>query len=386
MKSLAWTSMLCGALGAFGLSACSNDSTAGRGIWDETETGLAVVIQGEAGMPIPSARVRLVSATAVVQDSAISDSTGTAYFEKRPDYGGHVEVSSDAGVARSAFASGDSSLVNTVRAPARLSGSLNAQNGELPSEVYLYGTSYKAPVASDGSFRFEGIPAGDYAILSAEETSYLYWNESRLVSDEETVVFLNAPSKDSVLIDDFEDNRGTNLFYALTGSGWWFTYGDSTSVISPSFPEHGLTREDAYAGNKSLHETFTMDSTAKNPYALVGFNIGTPPSEDSLHGYDLSKVDSVTFYVKGSGHVFMQFAGMDADLESLIWEMEFDIPSAEEWTQVAAVPGDDATWASIATNIKTINFLVTESADIWLDQVVFYGTSASDVFRVELKK
>ena len=164
--------MLCGALGAFGLSACSNDSTAGRGIWDETENGLAVVIQGEAGMPIPSARVRLVSATAVVQDSAISDSTGTAYFEKRPDYGGHVEVSSDAGVARSAFASGDSSLVNTVRAPARLSGSLNAQNGELPSEVYLYGTSYKAPVASDGSFRFEGIPAGDYAILSAEETSY----------------------------------------------------------------------------------------------------------------------------------------------------------------------------------------------------------------------
>lgn len=378
--------MLCGALGAFALSACSNDSTAGRGIWDETENGLAVVIQGEAGIPIPSARVRLVSATAVVQDSAISDSTGTAYFEKRPDYGGHVEVSSDAGVARSAFASGDSSLVNTVRAPARLSGSLNAQNGELPSEVYLYGTSYKAPVASDGSFRFEGIPAGDYAILSAEETSYLYWNESRLVSDEETVVFLNAPSKDSVLIDDFEDNRGTNLFYALTGSGWWFTYGDSTSVISPSFPEHGLTREDAYAGNKSLHETFTMDSTAKNPYALVGFNIGTPPSEDSLHGYDLSKVDSVTFYVKGSGHVFMQFAGMDADLESLIWEMEFDIPSAEEWTQVAAVLGDDATWASIATNIKTINFLVTESADIWLDQVVFYGTSASDVFRVELKK
>ena len=63
--------MLCGALGAFGLSACSNDSTAGRGIWDETENGLAVVIQGEAEMPIPSARVRLVSATAVVQDLSL---------------------------------------------------------------------------------------------------------------------------------------------------------------------------------------------------------------------------------------------------------------------------------------------------------------------------
>lgn len=386
MKGFAWTSMLFGALGAFGLSACSNDSTAGRGIWDETENGLAVLIQGEAGTPIPSARVRLVSATAVVQDSAVSDSTGTAYFEKRPDYGGHIEVSSDAGVARSAFVSGDSSLSDTVHAPAKLSGSLNAQSGELPSEVYLYGTSYKASVDADGSFSFEGIPAGDYAILSAEETSYLYWNESQLVSDKETVVSLDAPSKDSVLIDDFEDSRGTNLFYALTGGGWWFTYGDSTSVISPTLPERGLTREDAYAGNKSLHETFTIDSTAKNPYALVGFNIGTPPSEDSLHGYDLSKVDSVTFYVKGSGHVFMQFAGFDVDLNSLNWEFEFDIPSAEEWTQVAAVPGDDATWASIAANMKTINFLVTESADIWLDQVVFHGTSASDVFRVELEK
>jgi hypothetical protein len=29
---------------------------------------------------------------------------------------------------------------------------------------------------------------------------------------------------------------------------------------------------------------------------------------------------------------------------------------------------------------------VTESADIWLDQVVFHGASASDVFRVELEK
>ncbi|MBP5246554.1 MAG: hypothetical protein J6Z31_01685 [Fibrobacter sp.] len=386
MKRSAWTWMLLGTLGACVLSACSGDSTAGRGIWDETENGLAVTIRGQEGSPIASAKVRLVSATAVVQDSALSNSEGIARFEKRPDYAGHVEVSASEGVARSAFASGDSAVSEVLSAPARLSGSLNLTNGEIPSEFYLYGTSYKASIAADGSFSFENVPAGDYAILSAGETSYLYWNESKLVPNEETVVSLNVPSKDSVLIDDFEDGRGTNLFYALTGGGWWFTYGDSTSTISPRLPERGLSREDAYAGSQSLHETFVIDSTAKNPYALVGFNIGTAPSDDSLRGYDLSKLDSVTVYVKGFGHVFMQFAGLDDALNSVNWEFEFDIPSNEEWTRVSAVPGDDALWMQIAANMKTINFLVTESADIWLDQIVFHGVSASDVFRVELEK
>ncbi len=378
--------MLLGTLGAFGLSACSDDSHAGRGIWDETENGLAVTIRGPGGTLIPSARVRLVSATAVVQDTAVSNDQGVAFFEKRPDYDGHVEVSASEGVARSVLASGDSAVSEVLSAPATLLGKLNLENGELPSEFYLYGTSYKAEIAADGSFSFEGIPAGDYAILSAEENSYLYWNGSQLAAGEVTVVSLDAPAKDSVLIDDFEDSRGTNLFYALTGGGWWFTYGDSTSTISPKLPERGLSREDAYAGNKCLHETFVIDSSAINPYALVGFNIGTPPSEDSLHGYDLSKVDSVTFYVKGSGHVFMQFAGLDESLESLNWEFEFDIPSNEEWTRISAVPGEDFSWKSIASNMKTINFLVTKSADIWIDEIVFHGASASDIFRVELEK
>lgn len=386
MKCLAWTSMLLGTLGAFVLSACSGDSTAGRGIWDETENGLAVTIHGKAGDPVPSAKVRLVSSTAVVQDSAISDVNGIARFENRPAFGGHVEVSSSEGVARSLLTAGDSAVSEVLSAPATLSGMLNRVTGDIPSEVYLYGTSYRAQVASDGSFSFDSIPAGDYAILSAEENSYLFWSESQLVSDQVTVVSLDAPSKDSVLIDDFEDNRGTNLFYALTGGGWWFTYGDSTSTISPKLPERGLSREDAYAGSQSLHETFSFDSSAVNPYALVGFNIGTPPSEDSLRGYDLSKLDSVTFYVKGEGHVFMQFAGLDESFHSWNWEYEFDIPSAEKWTRISAVPGNDSSWLYIASRMKTINFLVTEAADIWIDQIVFHGVSASDIFHVELEK
>ncbi len=36
--------------------------------------------------------------------------------------------------------------------------------------------------------------------------------------------------------------------------------------------------------------------------------------------------------------------------------------------------------------MKTINFLVTEAADIWIDQIVFHGVSASDIFHVELEK
>ena len=90
--------------------------------------------------------------------------------------------------------------------------------------------------------------------------------------------------------------------------------------------------------------------------------------------------------MKGEGHVFMQFAGLDESFDSWNWEYEFDIPSAEEWTRISAVPGNDSSWLYIASRMKTINFLVTEAADIWIDQIVFHGVSASDIFHVELEK
>lgn len=379
MKFSTWTELVWGTFLTFCLLACSENSTAGRGIWDETENGLAVVIRGESGAPVSKAEVRLVRGTAEVYERALTDSSGTAYLN-RPEFSGHLEVSSENGVARTAFLAGDSLLSDTLHAPATLTGVLHSAENA-PGEFYLHGTSYRAKVYEDGKFRFEGIPSGEYAILAPAETSFVYWKNSRLRAGENVTVDLEIPSEDSVIVEDFESGRGTNLFHVLTGGGWWFTYWNSFKVLF-EHPQKGHV-ENAWNGTRSLHEQFFADSVGENPYALVGFNIGLPPAVDSVHAYDMANADSISFYVKGEGHVFLQLAGYNAEGKSLSCEFEFDIPSEKEWNRVSVVPQGDV-WDIIAGRMESINFLVKESADLWLDQIVFHGVSASELFSREL--
>ncbi len=382
MKRLDWLPLFLGMLGAFGFCGCAEDSTAGRGIWDETENALAVRIHNESGRPVIGAELRLVGGTDVVLAEAVTDSEGMARLN-RPESSGHVEVSSSEGVARSAFSPSDTALWETVRAAAALSGRMPSANG-VPGELYLYGTSYKTSVGEDGTFRFENIPEGEYAVLSGEDGSFEWWDSFRLTSGEEAVVAVEAPSKDSVLVEDFESGRGTNRFHSLTDGGWWFTFGPSFE-ISPELPEKGH-EENAWNGTRSLHEKFVRDTLSESPYALVGFNIGSPPSADSVFGYDVSGMDSVTFFAKGFGHVWVQFAGYTSAAKSEIWNFEFDIPSDSVWTRITVVPDGGELWNSIASEMKTVNFLVKDDAELWLDQIVFHGVSASEIFHRELAR
>lgn len=374
--------LLCGLIF---VAACSDDSVAGRGIWDETENGLAIIVTGESGERVAGAKVRLVRATASVEDSAVTNSDGLAKFV-RPSFAGFAEVASDEGVARSAFASGDSSVLSQLEAPARISGQISSRDGAYPPELYLYGTSYRAAVDPEGNFSFDSLPKGDYAILSASDSAFEFWTGLGLNASAESVE-LREPSKDSVLIDDFEDGRGTNLFYPLTGGGWWFSKADSTGSVSPSPLEKGFVKsEESWNGTQSFHQKFTLDPTVTGAYAFCGFDIGVSQLIDSLISYDMSGVDSVTFFVRGSGHLVMQFGGYDSTGVSATWTFEFDIPSESEWNRVSVVPGENPDWLLISPRMKTINFFMWNSTDLWLDEFVFHGISASELFRRELSR
>lgn len=364
-------------------AACSEDSVAGRGIWDETENGLAVIVTGESGSPVVGAKVRLVRRTASVADSAVTNSEGLARFE-RPTFAGYAEVASAAGVARSAFASGDSSVSSKLEIPAQISGQIISQNGNFPSELYLYGTSYRALVSQNGTFSFDSLPQGDYALLAPADTAFEYLANLDLNARAKSVE-VQTPAKDSVLIDDFEDARGTNLFYPLTGGGWWFSKADS-GTVSPSPLEKGFVKsEESWNGTQSFHQKFTLDSAA-SAYAFCGFDIGVSHLIDSLISYDMSGVDSVTFYVRGRGHLAMQLGGYDSAGTAVTWTYEFDIPSEIEWERVSVVLGEDSDWQKISGRMKTINFFMWNSTDLWLDEFVFHGISASELFRRELSR
>ena len=363
--------------------ACSGNSRVSGGIWDETQNTLAVRVLNASGKAVGNARVRLVTGTAVVEDSAFSDKSGFAHL-KRPSRDGFVEIDFADGVSRENIRRDDSLLVDTLQSPANLRGTLVSGKGPLPQRVYLYGTSYFADVSAGGKFLFDKIPAGDYAVLAAADAEYVFWGSSRAVSDSSSEAVFPEPFADSVLVDDFEDLRGVNLFHALTGASWWFTSSDSLSRVYPELPANALVA-DAFSGSRSMHFSFAVDSSV-GAFALCGFDIGVSQWRDSTTSYDMSKTDSVAFWIRGEGHLFVQFAGLLEDGSLGRSDFEFDIPSADEWRRVSISLAENGDWEKIGSRMRTITFLSTANADFWLDHIVFHGVSVQDLFREQLSR
>ena len=362
----------------FFVLACSEDSRTSGGIWDETQNTLAVRVLAASGEAVGNARVRLVTGTSVVEDSAISDKSGFAHL-KRPSRDGFVEIDFASGVSRENIRREDSLLVDTLQKPASLRGILETRGEPLPQRLYLYGTSYFADVSADGKFSFDKIPAGEYALLAASDAEYVFWGASEAFADSARESAFAEPFADSVLVDDFEGFSGANLFHALTGASWWFTSADSFSRVTPELPANALAAE-AFSGSRSVHFSFEVDSSV-GAFALCGFDIGVSWWQDTTTFYDMSGMDSLTFWIRGEGHILVQFAGLLEDGNVGRWDFEFDIPSADEWRRVSIPPTGNEDWEKIKSRMRTITFLSTANADLWLDRVVFHGVSAQGIFR-----
>lgn len=77
----------------------------------------------------------------------------------------------------------------------------------------------------------------------------------------------------------------------------------------------------------------------------------------------------------------MQFSGFDEKGKVVRWDFEFDVPSAADWKRVSVPPKGNEDWEKIKSRMRTVTFFSTENADIWLDQIVFHGISAQNLFR-----
>lgn len=389
--------MIWRALGLFALSsilfACSNGEEHASGIWDETQNGLALHVVDSKGIPVANAKVRIIKTTAWAQkiaengtpvtDSAVTDSSGIASLKKISE-AAYAEVSAQTGVSRIALASGDSIKNDTLRTASSINGVVNAAS--LPKEVRLYGTSFRASVNADGSFAFDSIPAGDYAVVANADSEYAYCGQALVTEAASITDTLSLETGDSLLIDDFENSDAANRFHNITNGGWWYNYSDSTSSVTPAKAENSLVKNDSsWNGSQSYHAAFSVSTTYSGAFALCGFDIGISPVLDTAIGYDMSAVDSITFYTRGSGHIKIQFYGSHALSTNTTgdWIYEFDLLS--EWTRITVVPPGNADWEDIKNTITTITFMSTSDADIWLDNIVFHGISPTDLFPGALK-
>jgi len=375
------------------LMACGDKaSQAGKGgIWDETENGVAVHVRDESGKPVARAKVTWVHMGDWMQarlqgaaphlDSAWTDQNGDLRIDS---VSGSLVLSvlHDSLVASALVSMGEPSAECVLAKPSRVLGRLQGERA-LPDSLYLAGTRHASVVGDDGFFQFDTVAPGAYGLVGFDEQGV------RLVSradvSEETASARGSytwNAGDSILLDDFEDEVPANRFHALSGKGWWYTYSDPGSWIEPAKVADAYVQGDsAWQGGRSLRLKMQVQGAPNEKYALCGFDLENTALLDSTSPavlHDLTALDSVSFWARGQGAIVLQLVSAASVRTSVTAEVVL----TDAWTRyaVSVQAFDQTVWNDLAGRITAVNFLAQESAELWLDQVYFYGLVETDLF------
>lgn len=372
------------------------------GVWDETENGVAVLVSDSDGNPVANARVRLVPQQSwaadiladnnPVTDSTVTDENGQALLHTS-SWPAYLELESAEGVGRDLIFAADSGYRATLGEAARLEGSLQASAHSWPESLRIAGTSYVAKVDENGAFLFPNLPRGEYTLVHVSTGEIQMMGTTQI--KEASVIRLDSlrpTDTDSVLIDDFEDQISANRFHVFTSKGWWYLSSDSLSAIDPSSISDALTRtSQSWEGGQSLHVRFTIDTTFPGKFALCGFDLGESQLVNPQSAtYDLSGVDSISFWAKGSGTISFQAGTILPSMEVNLLSVKFTLSPA--WTRVVIYPDSFAhasnlyTWDDLSLYLNAFNFMSNQDADLWLDQIQLHGISATDLYSTLLRK
>ena len=291
---------------------CSNNNTAGT--TSETENEIAVRVVMPNGSPVASARVYLVDMThfdSLVtlgknprQDSAQTNAQGVAtlrFSKKILQKNILVQSVGFAGLIKNPTAA--DSVVSLAQSGS-LRGTMNALAG---SFVVLDGVGLSTTLALDGSFVINNIPQGNFAMLvSANEAALTFAGGVQIDTNMTTVT---RTLEDGMLIDDFDNGTGIPQIRAFGAGSKWYVYNDGAgTTIAPTGVDSNITRafldSNAWKG-KSLGLTIKLDTVIAAPYGSLACHLGIDSGKGRV---DLSTMDSISFWIKGSGLIRIFFA------------------------------------------------------------------------------
>lgn len=358
---------------AFLLASCGDErSMGGGGFGGETVTGRVVDADG-AG--IAGARVRLRSSRSVdaaVLAEAVSDDSGRYRLDAVPSIPLRMEVAArvktDSVVA--------SAAVDPNRAPARVVASrpiarrvrlVFADGGPLAATIQAYG--WGASVRSDdsGVLRLTGWPASDMWVRVDPHAGGEAMDLLLPAMDTGEIVV-----RTGWLLDDFESGEERTRFGTLVGGGWWYgaSRGEDSTQPQSSYARSFRTAwdsTDSRSGRRSLHLRYDFGTDPRR-YGLVGH--GLAPRLDGV--VDWSGVDSLEFWTRGSVAFRLELAARAGDA---VHRFSASIGPFATWTRVVVRLADltpevaGESWSGFAPGVSTMQFLVFDDGDIWLDDI-----------------
>jgi hypothetical protein len=186
--------------------------------------------------------------------------------------------------------------------------------------VKIDGTTYSVVTAADGSFMFEKVPSGMYALFTQNGSGFLAVGSVKLPSDSLMTVAFQPKSAETFLITDFEcgykspiaEAGGIELFWYLFSDSADKSYNyelsqwvDNTSadVIKTGKSSIKCLIGPDSKGSLSLQVNGDLDNECEFPYAGVGMVLYT----EGDNGVDLQNADSLKVEAMGNGSVRIIF-------------------------------------------------------------------------------
>lgn len=381
----------------FFFCACSDKDVAGISSV-ETQNAFLIRVVHNDSLPAVNAVARVRSADFV--RNIAEDSAETQFFrEYRTDSLGCIRIDSLAvdtamieiidkgdGVIRKIHAAevqdGDS-VQFVLEKTGSLRGKVYLPEGVDYAWVQVYGIDRLVKTDSRGFYEMDSLaPYGEYSLqVVIGDTVVQQSAEVKVGGETLSNVFAFEP--DTVKILDFEMGKADFILEEFNLHATGYLMVTDTSVVTVPSVDDDVSKavENAGAGRegKALH---WKSSAGFGVWSIFGIWICTEKSP-----CDLTKLDSVVYYVRGTGHYSFAFEALGkTNVEGKALNQD-TLLTKDEWKRVCVKPSDfigpDSSWGNfgwdaVKKTVTTISILAYDEAEIWIDDITLYGIKPSD--------
>ncbi|WP_407440445.1 hypothetical protein [Fibrobacter sp.] len=253
--------------------------------------------------------------------------------------------------------------------------------------VQVYGTERMAKTDAEGFYEIDSLAPYEYNVRVVVGDSVIE-NSAVVESEESTRSNVYAFEPDSVKVLDFESGNAEFVLEELGLNAEGYLAVTDTDVVTVPAVDEPISEsiEDAGAGRegKAIHWKSTGDIGI---WSFFGIWICS-----EKHTCDLTELDSIVYYVRGSGKYFFALEALGKS--NIEGKAVFDdsLETSDEWKRVCVKPSDfvepDSDWGNfgwdaVKNSITTITYGALDESEIWIDDVTLYGIKPSAFVGVE---
>ena len=248
--------------------------------------------------------------------------------------------------------------------------------------VQVYGTDRLVKTDGEGFYEMDSLPPFEYDLRYTVGDSVVE-KAAAVDAGEKTSTYVYTFQPDSVKVLDFESDDEEffigDLGITVTG---YMSSTDSGVTTVPALDEKMESFIDSAGAGRKGRALHWESSAVFGKWSFFGTWVCEEESP-----CDLSAMDSVVFYARGTGVISIAFETLGAsntEGKTLAYDT---LDTGGEWKRVSLTPSNfkprddlygNLGWDVISKAVTTISIAAYDETEFWIDDVVLYGVKPSD--------